>query len=67
MFNYFMCILWPILALGAVGAFRFGRKRWGTAGSVILPVAFLFVFLLLGWMWVGETWWQTLFIPFIWF
>ena len=62
MFNFFMCILWPLLIGGTFGAYKFGKKRWEIKGAVLLPIAFVVLFFLLLILWLREYWWQ-IFIP----
>ena len=62
MFNFFAFIAWPILIGGVIGAYKFGKKHWGIYGTVLLPIAFVVLFFLLFFLWLGETWW-VVFLP----
>ena len=65
MLNFFMCILWPLLIGGIIASSKFGNKHWGRKGSIFLPVAFLTVFFLALWLWVGEFWLEILLSPYL--
>ena len=61
MINFFACISWPLLIGGTFGAYRFGKKRWGSKGSILLPVVFLIVALLVLALWIPPRFWLELF------
>ena len=65
MFNFFLCIAWPLLIFGTLGAYKFGKKRWGDKGSWLTSVAFLIVLFSILILIFGKYWWQLFFLPYL--
>ena len=63
MFNYYLCVIWPILFLGVFVTYKIGEEQWGRKGSLFLPLIFIAVYILILWLWVGEGWWLYSILP----
>ncbi|HSD84341.1 MAG TPA: hypothetical protein VLG46_10795 [Anaerolineae bacterium] len=69
MINLYPCIIWPLVVLAAIAAYRMWKSRRGFQNSWLVPVAFFVgVLLILGsvvWLRFEEFWLDGLFALYI--
>jgi len=64
MFNFFLCIIWPVLIFGSMGAYKLGKRNWGQQGSLLMMVGFWIICVLILVGIFQEFWLDVLWIPY---
>ena len=58
MINYLLCIVWPILIGGVIGAYKLGKNVGSNGAPYLYPLIFVAIYLFLMATVGGEDWWQ---------
>lgn len=64
MINYFLCIIWPVLIFGSIGAYKLGKRSGGLKVSILMMAGFWLICISILMGVFGKWWLDFLWMPY---